>query len=305
VKIFVAGGTGVLGRRVAARLVEAGHDVLATARSPQKAAVVRKAGATPVEVDIFDTDALTTAVAGCDAVLRLATKIPPLGAMKVDKAWIENDRIRREATRALVEASIASGVGVYLQESISFVYAGGGTRWITEDHPIDPPSPNLLSALAAEEEATRLPGRGARAITLRFAQFYAADASEELIDMIRRRRFPVVGGGRNFVSSLHADDAAAAVVAALDAPSGIYNVADDEPLQEREFVATAAKALGVKPPIRVPRALVGIMLGGAATPLLRSWRISNARFKEVTGWAPAYPSAREGWRAVAREAPAS
>jgi nucleoside-diphosphate-sugar epimerase len=304
VKTFVAGATGVLGRRVVRLLVTAGHDVSALARSDESATLLRRLGATPVRAQLFDPDALRGAVAGHEVVCNLATHIPPTSKMALPRAWAENDRIRTEGSKNLVEAVLAGGTPRYVQESIALVYRDGQDRWLDESSPIDAVA-NLGSATTAEANAARVTGAGATGVVLRFATFYGPDSGSTL-DMIRlaRRRIALGAGPDRYMSSITTDDAAAAVVASLGAPAGLYNVGDDEPVTRREFFASLAGALGVRPPFIAPAALA--RLGGPrAAGILRSQRVSNGAFVEATGWRPASPSVREGWPVVVAAANAA
>ena len=295
-KVFLAGATGVIGSRALRRLVAAGHDVTAVARSAEKAEAVRAAGATPVQVSLFDRDALVAAVAGHDAVVNLATKIPSLTEAAMPGAWAENDRIRTEGSANLVDAALAAGATRYVQESITFTYPDSGDAWIdAESTPIDAVGPTS-SVTAAEASAARFTEAGGTGVVLRFGLFYAADSShtQAMIAAARKGAAMVAGAPGAYQSAIHADDAAAAVVAALDVPAGTYDVVDDEPLTKAE----AAKVLGGR--FRFPGGLA--KLGGKQTgPLTRSQRVSNRRFKEASGWAPAYRSFRDGLPAVVAE----
>jgi nucleoside-diphosphate-sugar epimerase len=297
-RVFVAGATGVLGRRAVRRLVEAGHDVTGMARSDEKAKLLEGLGATPVRVDLFDADAVRAAVAGHEVVCNLATNIPPTAKATRGSAWADNDRIRREGSRHLVDAALAAGADRFVQESITFLYADAGERWIDEDHPIDAPA-FTRSTLDAQVEAQRFAASGGAGVVLRFALFYGPD-SHHTLDAVRlaRRHLAATFGRRDaYMSSITTDDAAAAVVAALGAASGVYNVADDEPLTRRDHFDALARALGVRTPRFAPA--VARKVGGSKTEMLaRSQRVSNERFKKETGWAPDYPNAREGWPAV-------
>ena len=297
-KVFVAGATGVLGKRAARRLVEAGHEVTGVARTDEKAKRLESLGVTAVRVDLFDAEAVRAAVAGHDVVCNLATNIPPTAKAARGSAWVENDRIRREASRHLVDGALAAGAGCFVQESITFLYADAGDRWIDEDGLIDAP-PHARSTLEAQGQAHRFTASGGTGVVLRFALFYGPD-SHHTLDAVRlaRRRLAATFGSRDaYLSSISTDDAATAVVAALGAASGVYNVVDDEPLTRRDHFDALARALGVRAPRFAPA--VARKVGGAKTELLaRSQRVSNERFKKETGWAPGYPSAREGWPAV-------
>jgi nucleoside-diphosphate-sugar epimerase len=303
VKVFVAGATGVLGRNAIPALVRAGHAVRGTARGSEKAEVVRSLGAEPVEVDLFDAAAVRDAVAGSEAVLHLATKIPPIMKMRSARAWAENDRLRGEASRNLVDAALAAGTQAFVQESITFLYASGGDNWLSEDAPIDASWIALRSMQKAEQETARFSGAGGRGVSLRFAAFYGPDAAStaETVKMARRRMFPVIGKGDNFLSSIHVADAGAAVTAALSLPAGAYNVADDEPLRMREYAQALTQAFGLPKPWRIPAWLGKLVLGGPGRYILRSQRVSSGRFKEASGWSPKHRSVREGYAAIAAE----
>ena len=303
-RVFVAGATGVLGRRAVAQLVAAGHRVTGVARTPEKAALLRSLGATPVTVDLFDATAVRRAVAGHDVVMNLATHIPPLSQAAVPGAWAENDRIRREASRNLVDAAIAVGATRYVQESIAFIVADGGSEWLDEDSPLDTPS-FTKSVLDAEGQAARFTEQGGTGVVLRFGQFMAADSShsQSQARMVGARVAPFPGDPDSYAPIIHADDAAAAVVASLRAPAGTYLVVDDEPMTRGELCAAIAEAIGCRRPVHVPPA--ALKLGGSKPSLLmRSQRMRNTRFKEATGWAPSFRSGRETWAEVAASLPA-
>ena len=283
-------------------LLAAGHGVRGTARGEEKAARLRGLGAEAVAVDLFDARALAETVAGSDAVLHLATKIPP-----PSRPWLlsrrfrlENDRLRSEASALLVDAALAAQARVYVQESITFAYADAGEEWIDEESRLQPTS-LLLSALDAERETQRFTESGSRGISLRFAGFYApyAPSTRDSVRLARHRLFPVFGTGDSFFSSIHVDDAAAAIVAALDAQAGTYNVTDDQPVRFREYAEALADAFGFGKPVRLPVAVARLALGPLAEVLLRSQRVSNRRFKGAAAWAPRHVSVREGWSAIA------
>ena len=194
-RVFVAGATGVAGRRAARDLVAAGQDVSGVARSPSKAALLQSLGAMPVEVDLFDANEVQRAVTGHDAVVNLATSIPTSAArMGMRSAWRENDRIRRQISRNLVEAAIATRAECLIQESIAFMYEDRKDDWIDEDVPIES-APHADSALEAEGQARRFTESGGRGIALRFGQFYAADAPHTvmMVKVARRDISPFVG----------------------------------------------------------------------------------------------------------------
>ena len=301
-RVFVAGGTGTLGRPTVQLLVAAGHEVRALARSGERAARLRSLGAEPVVGDLFDVRAMTAAVDGCDAILHLATRIPPLAKMRKLSAWRDNDQLRSHGASVLVNAGLAVGARIYVQESITFLYRGLGDTWLYETAPIDAPQP-LASARDAERETARFSARGGQGVVLRFGLFYAANApsTHDTVRLARWRLFPIVGRGDQFVSSVHVDDAAAAVVAALGVPAGIYNVADDEPLPMRDYVGALTDAFGFHRAWRLPLAIARPLFGPSIEVFVRSQRVATTMFKAVSSWAPRHPNVREGWRAVARD----
>jgi len=303
VKVFVAGATGVLGRPTVRALVSAGHEVRGTARGDEKSALLRSLGAEPVAVDVFDAEAMKTAVVGTEAVVNFATKIPPIVRMRWKGAWKENDRLRTEGSRVLVDAALAAGAAVYVQESITFIYSDGGDAWLDEDSSLSISWIALQSMVNGERETERFSTGGGRGISLRFSGFYAPYARSTLdsVSMARRRLLPVAGDGSNYLSSIHVDDGATAAVAAVDAPAGVYNVTDDEPLRMREYGRAITHAFGLRPPRRVPKWLFRLVGGGPVKYILSSQRVSNERFKKTTGWAPKYPNAREGYQQIAAE----
>lgn len=294
-RTFVAGATGVVGTRAVHALVDAGHAVTAVARTRDKAELVRSLGAQPVEVDLFNATTVRHAVAGHDAVVNLATHIPPLMSAARPSAWAVNDRLRTQASANLVDAALATEATHYVQESICFAYHGNGDDWIDEDHPVDHVGP-FASARHAEASAQRFSDAGGAGVVLRFAQFVAPDSGHvrTFNALVRRRINPFMGDPDDYTSFVHAEDAAAAVVAALSAPPGIYNVADDEPVTKAEAGRNIAERLGVKPPRSMPK-LLRTATPKSAKLLMRSHRIDHGRFTAATGWTPAHGSIRASW----------
>lgn len=293
--VFVAGATGVLGRRTVVALLRAGHQVSAVARTEAKATRLRAAGASPVAVDLFDSEELRRVLAGHDAVVNLATSIPPTGRMARRSAWSDNDRLRTIASRNLVDAALHVEAERFVQESVTFMYADGGSDWLEETADIDAVGVTA-SALEAEGQAARFTAAGGTGTVLRFAQLLAPDSLHlrESLPMLDRGWLPLVGDAEGYESYVHVDDAAAAVMAALTAPAGIYNVADDEPLRRREHAAAVAKALGR--PVRLPPALLGRI--PALQVKARSQRVCNRRLREASPWTPRCASMRQGWQTV-------
>ena len=302
-KILVTGASGVIGRRVVPLLIAAHHEVTAVARTPEKRAQLARAGAVAIELDLFDPAATRRAFEGQDVVVNLATHMPSSSvAMLLPGAWRENDRIRRIGAATLVDAAISVGVGRFIQESFAPVYPDGGDGWIDETCPIHPARYNRTVA-DAEAAAARFMNSGRSGVVLRFAAFYGPDARHvtDLIQFVKRGFAPIPGAPTAFISSVSHDDAAAAVVAALGVPSGIYNVADDCPVRHREFVDSLADALNVPHPT-LPPLWMAPLFGSVGEALTRSLRISNGKLRGASGWAPGYASVREGWRALVRGA---
>lgn len=304
-RVFVAGATGVLGQPSVKGLVAAGHEVRGAARSEGKAALLRSLGATPVTTDLFDAASVREAVAGCDAVVHLATKIPSLTRMRWKGAWKENDRLRRDATHNLVDGALATNAQTFVMESITFVYADGGEKWLDENAPTNLVWAPLESAMDAEKETKRFGEGGGRAVILRFGLFYAPYAASTIdtVKLAKRKMFGVIGKGENYFSSIHVDDAAAAVVAALNAPSGTYNVAEDEPSRQEDYAQAMFEAFHLGKPRHVPKWLGKLVLGPPSKYILQSQRISSKRFKEATGWSPRHHNVREGMVSVAAAMP--
>jgi nucleoside-diphosphate-sugar epimerase len=298
-KVFVTGGTGAIGRHAVPALLAAGHAVTALARSPEKAAEMSERGAEPVRVSIFDRAALAEAMAGHAAVVNLATAIPPMSKFMRRRAWRDNDRIRSEGSATIVGAAIEAGVDRVLQKSVSMLYPDRGSEWIDESVPTDR-YPMARGNLAAEANAHRFSDAGGTGIVLRFGWFYGPGAthSEQLLALARRHVCIQMGSADGYVSSIHVADGGAAVAAALHAPAGTFNVVDDEPLTKRDYAEALARAARARAWVRAP-GRVALLLGHRSTSLTRSLRVSNQKLRTSTGWAPRYPSAREGLIATA------
>lgn len=300
-EIFVTGATGVLGRPVIRMLREDGHTVCGLARSPSNEALLRRLGAEPVRAELFDPASLSAAVGGSNAVLHLATKVPPRSQAAKPGAWDENQRIRVEGTPLLVDAALAAGVNVFLYPSLAFVYQDGGDAWLSADTARADPNTGVSATLVAEAEAARFAAGGGRGIVLRMGYFYGPEAESTLdtLALARRGGAFLSGSADAYYPAIWVDDAATAVVAALrSAPTGVYDVVDDEPLTRRDLAKAIAGAAGRPFVLRPPVWLVKVVGGRQADFMVRSHRVSNARFKAATGWAPEVRDARAGWRLI-------
>ncbi len=297
-RVFISGATGVVGRRVVPLLLSRGHAVTAVTRNPQARTRLAHAGAACVAVDLFDVEALKRAVQDHDAIVNLATHMPSSAWKMVFRSyWRQNDRIRTEGVANLVDAALSSGIATLVQESFALTYPDCGDRWIREDVALEPAAYNK-TVLDAERAVARFCDERT-GVVLRFAAFYGPDAMQvqSYIDGLRRGWALLPGAADRYISSVSHDDAATAVVAALEAPPGAYNVVDDEPVRRTVYFGNLAAALGLKQPRFLP-SWTTPLFGSAGGLMARSLRLSNRKLKNATGWAPRFRSVREGWSVV-------
>ncbi len=285
-KLFVTGATGVLGRHVVPALTSAGHDVTAVARSDTGAAQLRTAGASPVTVDLFSADQISSTVAGHDVVLHLATNIPPGMSAARKKSWRINDRLRTEASAILASAALDAGIGRYIGESITFPYLDRGADWIDEHHErsyVD----GTRSSVNAEEAAACVAASGGVGVSLRFAGFHDINSAHTatMVSAARKGFSLFLGPAENYMSFIDTSDAARAVVAALEVPTGVYNVAEAEPTTRAEHANALARAVG-RTRLRSTPAIVQRLGGEMIETLSRSQRISTAALREASNWTP-------------------
>ena len=301
-KIFVSGATGVIGRRAVPLLLARGYAVTAMLRKTSVSSAAMHPGLKRVTVDLFDADAVKRAVAGHDAVINLATHMPSsVWKMVFRSAWRLNDRIRTEGAANIAAAASDGGASRLIQELFAPTYPDRGDQWIDEETPLEPSDYNR-TVLDAERSAAGFSGPDRAGVVLRFAAFYGPDAMQvrSYMDTLRLGWAPMPGDPNSFMSSISHDDAASAVVAALEAPAGAYNVTDDEPVTRKVFFGSLAEALGVKPPRFLPD-WTKVLFGSVGDAMTRSLRLSNRKLKEETNWAPRFPSVREGWPATLAE----
>ena len=308
-RVFVTGASGAIGTRLVPQLIDAGHEVIGTVRSPGSAEHVRTLGAKPVAIDLLDARAVRKAVLASEpeAIVHQATALKVRFSRNFDRVFATTNRLRTEATDALLAAAGEGGVRRFVaQSNATSRYAREGEPVKGEDDPLDPrPVPSMRESLAAmrhlEEAVTEAGG-----IALRYGLFYGA-ANDGLIDPVRKRQYPIVGEGGGVTSFIHLDDAAAATVLALErGGAGVYNIVDDEPAPLREWLPVFAEALGAKPPRRLPRWLARLFAGEALVLMgTESRGASNAKAKRELGWELRYPSWRQGFvAAYASTAPA-
>jgi nucleoside-diphosphate-sugar epimerase len=303
-RVFVAGASGAIGTRLVPRLIERGHEVTGTSRSPAKAEGLRALGARPLVLDLLQREAVIEAVVAAepDAIVHEATALADVRfSRNLDRTFAQTNRLRIEGTDALVAAARAAGVRRFVAQSFaSFRYAREGGPVKSEDDPLDPaPVSTTRETNAAmrhlEEAVTEAGG-----IALRYGGFYGA-ANDGLIEPVRKRQFPIVGDGGGVSSFIHLDDAAAATVLALEREGGpaVYNIVDDEPAPVRDWLPVLASVLGAKPPRHFPRWLARVFAGEAGVAMGTEARgASNAKAKRELGWTLRYPSWREGFPAA-------
>lgn len=282
-RVFVAGATGVLGTAAVRRLVSSGHEVTGIARGDEKRRRLYTLGAESVPVDLFDASAMRAAIEGHDVVCNLATRIPSgLGALRA-KAWRENDRIRTEGSAILAKAAADCGALRLIQEAIALVYADAGQDWVTEKSTVAA-SAFTTSSLAATTNAMGFADQYRFAVVLRFGTFYGADAlTHWQLERVRRGKPVLSGDPAGYISPITIEDAAAAVVAALAAPTGIYNVAG-QPAHRAEWARALGTAAGVDGSAKFFPPLTNRLLGKRAEVVGRSLRISSDAFHAATGW---------------------
>jgi len=303
-RVFVTGATGALGRHLVPALVAEGHEVTATTRTPAKAADLRAAGAAPAVLDGLDRDAVIAAVRAAvpDVIVHEMTALASMRSLRnPDKVFATTNALRTQGTDNLLAAAAEAGTRRVIAQSYVSANARTGSLVKTEDDPIDTdPVPTARQALAAirhvEETVPRVAQEG---IVLRYGSFYGPGASEILLDLVRKRQWPVIGGGTGIWSFIEITDAAAATLAAVThgAP-GVYNVADSDPAPVAEWLPYLAGVLGAKPPMRVPVWLGRLLAGEFIVAQMTSARgSSNEKARKELGWEPRFASWREGFRA--------
>jgi nucleoside-diphosphate-sugar epimerase len=302
VRVFVAGGTGVVGQRLVSQLVARGHQVTATTTSAAKLGLLERLGADAVVMDGLDALSVGEAVAAAqpDTIVHQMTSIARKPDMRrMDRWFAATNRLRTEGTDHLLGAAEAAGVTNFVAQgyaSWNGIREGGWVK--TEEDRLDPMAGTsaapVMGALRHVEEVVVKAG-GA---VLRYGWFYGPGAVDELVELVRKRRFPLVGGGAGYCSWVHLDDAASATVLAVEHKArGVFNIVDDEPAPASEWLPYLAACAGAKPPMRVPVWLARLLAGQVAVMVMTEGRgFSNAKAKRELGWQLRYPSWRQGFQ---------
>jgi nucleoside-diphosphate-sugar epimerase len=310
VRVFVAGGTGVVGRRLVPQLVARDHQVTATTTDPRKLAVLEKLGADAVVMDGLDAMSVGEAVAAArpDVIVHQMTAISMTHAGKpdlkhMDRWFATTNRLRTEGTDHLLAAAEATGVPHVVAQSYA---AWNGIRkggWVkTEEDPLDPEEgtaaqPGMTAIRHLEDVVVKSGGAA-----LRYGGLYGPGATDDQVQLLRKRQFPLVGGGTGHCSWVHLDDAASATVLAVELKAeGVFNIVDDEPAAASEWLPYLAACADAKPPMRVPKWLARLLAGEVAVTMMTEGRgFSNAKAKRELGWELRYPSWRQGFQDALR-----
>ena len=302
-RVFVAGATGVVGKPFVSALIAAGHEVTGTTRSPGKASGLHDLGATPVIVDGLDREAVLDAVktAQPEVIVHQMTALFGLRSLRnFDKQFAVTNELRTKGTDYLLEAARQAGTRRFIAQSYIAWNNVGSSRQVTaESDPLDPaPLPSTAQTLAAIRHLEQaVPAAVPEGLVLRYGPFYGHGASDSMLDAVKKRQMPVIGGGAGVFSFCEVTDAAAAAVAAVTrgAP-GLYNIVDDDPAPVREWLPYLSECLGRKPPMRAPAWLGRLLAGQAAVAMMtEGCGATNEKAKRELGWAPQYASWRDGF----------
>jgi nucleoside-diphosphate-sugar epimerase len=305
-RVFVAGGTGVVGQRLVPQLVARGHQVTATTTSQAKLGALEQLGATAVVMDGLDAMSVGEAVAKArpDAIVHQMTAINPVHAGKPDLRHFDRwfaltNRLRTEGTDHLLAAAEATGVTTFVAQgyaSWNGIREGGWVK--TEQDPLDleagtSAEPGMKALRHLEDAVT-----GAGGAVMRYGALYGPGATDDQVELIRKRQFPLVGNGAGYSSWVHLDDAASAAVLAVEqAAKGVFNAVDDDPAPASEWLPYLAASAGAKRPMRVPKWLARMLAGEVAVIMMTQGRgFSNAKAKRELGWKLRYPSWRQGFK---------
>jgi nucleoside-diphosphate-sugar epimerase len=302
-RVFVAGASGAIGTWLVPQLIEHGHEVIGTFRSPGNAERVRALGAEPLALDLLDATAVREAVlkAQPEAIIHQATALANVRfGRSLDRSFAATNRLRTEGTDALLAAAREAGVRRFVAQSFaSYRYAREGGPVKTEEDRLEPDPPAMARETNAAMRHLDEAVTNAGGIALRYGGFYGA-SNDGLVGPVRKRQFPIIADGGGISSFIHLHDAAAATVLALGHDgAGLYNIVDDEPAPMSEWLPALAAALGAKPPRHVPLWLARLVAGkGMVMMAVGSRGASNAKAKQELGWTLRYPSWRQGFPAT-------
>jgi nucleoside-diphosphate-sugar epimerase len=304
-RVFVAGATGAIGHYLVPSLIAAGHEVTGSTRSPAKASQLASAGATPAIVDGLDREAVLKAVKAArpDVIVHQMTALASMRNFRsFDKEFAATNQLRTRGTDYLLEAAAGAGTRRFIAQSfIGWNNARTGGPVKSEEEPLDPhPLAATIESMAAIKHIEQtVPQAVPEGLVLRYGMFYGPGSSESMLDIVRKRKMPVVGAGTGIWSFTEITDASAATAAAVErgAP-GVYNIVDDDPAPVGQWLPFLAGCLGVKPPMHAPVWLGKLLAGELVVSLMTEARgSSNEKAKRELGWAPQYPSWRDGFPA--------
>jgi nucleoside-diphosphate-sugar epimerase len=303
-RVFVAGGAGVIGRRLVPQLVARGHQVTATTTNSAKLSLLKQLGADGVVMDGLDAASVGAVVAASrpDVIVHEMTALSAAHAGKPDFRHFDRfaaitNRLRTEGTDHLLAAAEATGVSHVVAQSVAQSWQG--PQILTEEDPLDPGPGTLarkvaVGVLHVEDVVVKAGGA-----VLRYGPLYGPGATDDQVELIRKRKLPLVGKGTGYFSWVHLDDAASATVLAVEQhATGVFNIVDDEPAPVSEWLPYLAACAGAKPPMRIPTWLARPLAGEMAVRIMTENRgFSNAKAKRELGWELRYPSWRQGFRA--------
>jgi nucleoside-diphosphate-sugar epimerase len=307
-RVFVAGGTGVLGRRLVPQLVARGHQVTATTTNPARLALLAELGAEGVVMDGLDAAAVGQAVAAArpDAIVNEMTALSAAHAgrpnlRRPDRFFAGTNQLRTAGNDHLLAAAEATGVTTFATQGVAIFNGRREGGWVkTEEDPLE--DGQGASFVAGTQAISHLEESVARAggVVLRYGSFYGPGASDDQVKMIRRGLFPLVGAGTGYFSWIHLDDAASATILAVEQNArGIYNIVDDEPAPVSQWLPFLAQCAGARPPRRLPVWLARLVAGDMVVGMMTEGRgFSNAKAKRELGWELRYPSWREGFNSL-------
>ncbi|KAE8764051.1 NAD-dependent epimerase/dehydratase family protein [Georgenia thermotolerans] len=300
-RVFVAGGSGVLGRRLVPQLVARGHEVTATTTSEAKLGLLRRLGAEGVVMDGLDAASVGEVVAAArpDVIVNQMTALSAAHAGKpnlrrADRFFAITNRLRTEGNDNLLAAAEAAGVARFIAQGHASMNGGRSGGWVkTEEDPLE--VVEGTTAINHLEDVVVAAG----GTVLRYGGFYGPGANDDQVDLVRKGLLPLVGDGTGYFSWVHLDDAACATVLAVEQEvKGVFNIVDDDPAPVSEWLPYLATCAGARPPRRVPAWLARLLAGRMAVEMMTEGHaFSNAKAKRELGWELRYPSWRQGFMA--------